>query len=60
MDFTACPGQTVPVLKVTNVLSLNTADAAFPIFYLVTTTSCASALHFSEESGFVSATPFYG
>lgn len=58
MDFTACLGQAVPALKVMNVLSLNTGHAAFPIFYLVTITSCASALHFSEESGFVSATPF--
>lgn len=58
MDFTACLEQTVPVLKVMNVLSLNTGHAAFPMFYLVTITSCASVLHFSEESGCVSTTPF--
>lgn len=56
MDFTACLGQTVPMVM--NILSLNTGHAAFPLFSLVTITACASALHFSEESGFVSATPF--
>lgn len=58
MDFTACLGQTVLVLRVMNILSLSTGHAPFPMFYLATITSCASALHFSEESIFVSATPF--